>query len=56
MLQKRVRRCSMRQSMRDISALRWEEDGVSYSLMGRSLTRDEAVELFFSRRPLDQVE
>jgi hypothetical protein len=40
----------------DSSALRWEEDGVSYSLMGRSLTHDEAVDVFFSRRPLDEVE
>jgi hypothetical protein len=37
------------------SALRWEEDGASYSLMGRSLTREEAVELFLSRRPLDEA-
>jgi hypothetical protein len=37
------------------SALRWEEDGVSYSLMGRSLTREEAVELFLSLRPLDEA-
>jgi hypothetical protein len=35
------------------SALRWEEEGVSYSLMGRSLTREEAVDLFLSLRPLD---
>ncbi len=37
------------------SALRWEEDGVSYSLMGRSLTREEAVDLFLSLRPLDEL-
>jgi hypothetical protein len=37
------------------SALRWEEDGVSYSLMGRSLTRGEAIDLFLSLRPLDDV-
>jgi hypothetical protein len=36
------------------SALDWEEDGVSYSLMGRSLTREEAVDLFLSLRPLDE--
>jgi hypothetical protein len=33
------------------SALRWERDGVSYSLFGRALTREEAVELFLSLRP-----
>jgi hypothetical protein len=38
------------------SALRWEEDGVSYSLMGRALTREEAVDLFLSRRRLDEVQ
>jgi len=38
------------------SALRWEEDGVSYSLMGRSLTREEAVDLFLSLRPLDELQ
>jgi hypothetical protein len=32
----------------DLSAPRWEEDGVSYSLIGRSLTREEAVALFLS--------
>ncbi len=37
------------------SALHWEEEGVSYSLMGRSLTREEAVDLFLSLRPLDQA-
>jgi hypothetical protein len=36
------------------SALRWEEDGASYSLMGRSLTREEAVDLFLSLRSLDE--
>jgi hypothetical protein len=36
----------------DSSALRWEDDGVSYSLMGRRLTREEAVDLFLSLRPL----
>lgn len=40
----------------ETSALRWEEDGVSYSLMGRSLTREEAVDLFLSRRPIDEAE
>ncbi len=39
----------------EASALRWEEDGVSYSLMGRSLTREEAVDLFLSLRPLDEL-
>ena len=34
------------------SALRWEADGVSCSLMGRSLTKAEAVDLFLSLRPL----
>jgi hypothetical protein len=38
------------------SALRWEKDGLSYSLMGRSLTRVEAVNLFLSLRPIDEVE
>ncbi len=37
------------------SALRWEEGGVSYSLMGRSLTREEAVDLFLSLRPSDEL-
>lgn len=37
------------------SALRWEKEGVSYSLMGRSLTREEAVDLFLSLRPLDEL-
>ena len=37
------------------SALRWEEEGVSYSLMGRSLTREEAVDLFLSLRPLGEL-
>jgi hypothetical protein len=37
------------------SALRWEANGVSYSLMGRSLTREEAVDLFSSVRPLDEL-
>jgi hypothetical protein len=40
----------------ETSALRWEEGGVSYSLMGRSLTREEAVDLFLSLRPLDEVQ
>jgi hypothetical protein len=34
------------------SALRWEADGVSYSLYGRALMRDEAVALFSSLQPL----
>lgn len=38
---------------RDLSALRWEADGVSYSLMGRSLTREEAGDLFLSLRPVE---
>ena len=37
----------------DSSALRWERESVSYSLMGRGLTRDEAVQLFVSLRPVD---
>jgi hypothetical protein len=28
---------------------------VSYSIMGRSLTREEAVDLFLSLRPLDEL-
>jgi hypothetical protein len=40
----------------ETSALRWEEAGVSYALMGRSLTREEAVDLFLSLRPLDEVQ
>jgi hypothetical protein len=39
----------------ETSALHWEEDGVSYSLMGRSLTREEATDLFLSLRPLDEA-
>ncbi len=34
------------------SALRWETDGVSYSLMGRAITRDEAEQVFLSLRAL----
>ena len=37
------------------SALRSEEGGVSYSLVGRSLTREEAADLFLSMRPLDEA-
>jgi hypothetical protein len=44
------------QHRQETSALRWEEDGVSYSLMGRSLTREEAVDLFLSLRPLEKLE
>ena len=36
----------------ETSALRWEADGVSYSLFGRSLTREEAIDLYRSLRPL----
>jgi hypothetical protein len=43
------------QPARDESALRWEEGDVSYSLTGRSLTREEAVDLFLSLRPLDEA-
>jgi hypothetical protein len=39
---------------RDLASLRWEAGGMGYSLMGSSLTREEAVELFFSLRPLDK--
>ena len=39
----------------ETSALRWEENDVSYSLMGRSLTREEAVDLFLSLRPIDEA-
>ena len=35
------------------SALRWEHEGISYSLMGRALARDEAVQLFLNLRPAD---
>lgn len=38
--------------MPNSSALRWEADGVSYSLYGRTLTRDEALALFSTVRPL----
>jgi hypothetical protein len=38
--------------MPNSSALRWEHSGVSYSLYGRVLTRDEALALFSSLRPL----
>ncbi len=34
------------------TALRWEADGVSYALMGRSLRRQEAENVFLSLRPL----
>lgn len=34
------------------SALRWEAAGVSYSLYGRSLRREEAIRLYQSLRPL----
>jgi len=37
--------------MPNSSALRWEHDGISYSLMGRGLTKAEAVQLFLSLRP-----
>lgn len=40
----------------DLSALRWEADGTSYSLMGRSLTREEAISLFLSMQPVDPPE
>jgi hypothetical protein len=36
----------------NLSALRWESAGVSYSLCGRALTKDEAINLFLSVRPL----
>jgi hypothetical protein len=36
----------------NLSALRWESIGVSYSLYGRALTKEEAVSLFSSLRPL----
>jgi hypothetical protein len=39
----------------ETSALHWEENGVSYSLMGRALTREEAVDPFLSLRPLDEA-
>ena len=35
------------------SALRWEGEGISYSLMGRALTKDEAAQLFLSLRRTD---
>lgn len=35
------------------SALRWEREGISSSLMGRALTKDEAAQLFLSLRPAD---
>jgi hypothetical protein len=38
--------------MPNTSALRWEADGVAYSLYGRALTRDEAVALFSTLGPL----
>jgi hypothetical protein len=38
--------------MPNSAALRWEASGVSYSLYGRGLTRDEAVRLFSNLRPL----
>ena len=39
----------------ETSALRWEKGSVSYALMGHSLTREEAVDLFLSLRPLDEL-
>jgi hypothetical protein len=36
----------------NLSALRWESIGVSYSLCGRALLKEEAVNLFLSLRPL----
>jgi hypothetical protein len=36
----------------NLSALRWESMGVSYSLYGRALVKEEAVSLFSSLRPL----
>jgi len=38
--------------MPNSSALRWEANGVSYSLYGQALTREEAVALFSGLRPL----
>jgi len=38
---------------RALSALRWEDAGVNYSLYGRALTKDDAVMLFSSLRPLN---
>jgi len=35
------------------AALRWEDAGVSYSLYGRALTKDDALMLFSSLRPLN---
>lgn len=50
-----LRPCSQLRSvatlMPNSSALRWEHDGISYSLMGRGLTKAEAVQLFLSLRP-----
>jgi hypothetical protein len=37
--------------MPNSSALRWERERVTYSLLGRALTRDEAVQLFLGLRP-----
>ena len=39
--------------MPNSSALRWEREGVSYSLTGRAITRNEAVDLFLSLRSAD---
>jgi hypothetical protein len=36
----------------NLSALRWEKAGVSYSLCGRALSKEEALALFSSLRPL----
>jgi hypothetical protein len=36
-----------------LSALRWEDAGVSYSLYGRALTKNDAVMLFSSLHPLN---
>ena len=37
----------------NLSALRWEDAGVSYSLYGRALTKAEAVTLFSTLHPLN---
>ncbi len=37
----------------NLSALRWEKAGVSYSLCGRALSKEEALALFSRLRPLD---
>ena len=48
-------RSLLQPARQETSGLRWEESDVSYAIMGRSLTREEAVDLFLSLRPHDEL-